>query len=144
MYICAISQLSSQYFISTEDRGGRERERDDYLLSASPVQMPFCWCVSDVPIKLFQESLSLCRLYFGTYHLNTGRCVQLFGQLYWNRRNSDKNTVLITECLKYYMLELDILQVSHHPFFSFVFVLHVRPVAHFIGNATDVICFDIK
>ncbi|PVD30644.1 hypothetical protein C0Q70_09917 [Pomacea canaliculata] len=64
----------------------------------------------NVPIKLFQESLSLCRLYFGTYHLNTGRCVQLFGQLYWNRRNSDKNTVLITECLKYYMLELDILQ----------------------------------
>lgn len=41
--------------------------------------------VSDVPIKLFERSLELCVLEFGKYHIQTARCYQLYGQLYWNR-----------------------------------------------------------
>ena len=39
------------------------------------------------------------------YHLKTARSVQLWGQLYWNRGSSTYE-----ESLKYYKLELDILE----------------------------------
>ena len=68
----------------------------------------FC---SDVPIKLFKESLALCKVYFGIYHLSTARCVQLYGQLYWNRWTTGHNHQWLEESLKHYTMELDILQV---------------------------------
>ncbi|KAK7494275.1 hypothetical protein BaRGS_00014557 [Batillaria attramentaria] len=63
-----------------------------------------------IPIGLFTESLALCKLYFGTYHLNTARCVQLYGQLYWNNWISNKRRDWLEESLKHYTLELDILE----------------------------------
>ncbi|KAL8585818.1 hypothetical protein ACOMHN_065168 [Nucella lapillus] len=64
----------------------------------------------NVPMKLFKESLALCKVYFGLYHLNTARCVQLYGQLYWNTWITNSRQDYLEECLGHYIMELDILR----------------------------------
>jgi hypothetical protein len=39
---------------------------------------------SDIPIGMFTKSMALCLSMFGKFHLNTARCAQLYGQMYWN------------------------------------------------------------
>ena len=39
---------------------------------------------SDIPIGMFTKSMKLCLSMFGKFHLNTARCAQLYGQMYWN------------------------------------------------------------
>ncbi|XP_064618016.1 nephrocystin-3-like [Liolophura sinensis] len=72
----------------------------------------------NIPIELFKQSLELCVSQFGRYHLQTARCYQLYGQLYWNTFACDQNIDWMGKCLPLYENELEIIEEllgSSHP-----------------------------
>lgn len=71
----------------------------------------------NVPLALYTKSLDLCLSCFGKFHLDTARCNQLFGQLYWNRWVYNEDRIdWLEKCLELYMQELEILTdfLGHH------------------------------
>ncbi|XP_041366905.1 TPR repeat-containing protein DDB_G0287407-like [Gigantopelta aegis] len=73
----------------------------------------------NIPVKYFEQSLTLCLTAFGRFHLKTARCYQLYGQLYWNQwSNQSHNTDYLNKTLDLYKVELELLeevQGKNHP-----------------------------
>ena len=61
--------------------------------------------VLGIPDGLFQQAYDLCKTHFGFYHQKTARCLQLWGQMYWNRGRGTYD-----KSLGFYEKELDILE----------------------------------
>lgn len=72
----------------------------------------------DIPIKMFTKSMALCLSMFGKFHLNTARCAQLYGQMYWNNWTHNRRDDFLRSCLDLYVQEVEILcevQGDLHP-----------------------------
>ncbi|KAI0241165.1 hypothetical protein LSAT2_000364, partial [Lamellibrachia satsuma] len=70
----------------------------------------------EIPTSMFRRSLELCKSHFGTAHLKTARCYQLWGQMYWNQYvEYHTRADFMVKCLEMYEQELNILELLLGP-----------------------------